>query len=79
MKYLWAVLQEHLEWNTNTNKLNIKLNKASYWPLFYVTIPKFLLRTLYYMHSFTLTRISDMPVKYGDKKNYGQKISTVTK
>ena len=59
-----VILQEHLEWNTHTNNLNTKQNKAIDLLakiLHYIT--RFLLRTLYYV-----LYNSYMSVKYGDKK-----------
>ena len=66
VKYLGVILQEHLEWNTHTNNLNTKLNRAiGLLVKIRRYVPKFLLRTLYYA---LFTRISYIPVKYGDKK-----------
>ena len=43
------MLQEHLEWNTHTNSVNTKLNRAiDLFAKICHYIPKFLLRTLYY-------------------------------
>ena len=49
VKYLGVMLQEHLEWNTHTNNLNTKLNRAIILlAKIRHYIPKFLPRTLYY-------------------------------
>ena len=49
VKYLGVILHEHLEWNTHTNNLNTKLNRAiGLLAKIHHYIPKCWLRTLYH-------------------------------